>query len=437
LKSQFRGGVHPADSKDTDKEAVKTLPLLELYLVSLSQHIGSPAEPIVSAGDKVLKYQEIAKPTGFISASLHAPTSGTVKAVEPSPHPSGRLIPAIVIESDGEDREFDISTNSDPNLEKGPEVWNDMVKNAGIVGMGGAAFPTHVKLSPPDDKPIELMIANGIECEPYLTADHRLMLESPELVAVGLRLTMEMVGAKKAIIGVEANKPDAIETFRSFDLPPDVEVAELPVMYPQGAEKQLIYALLGKEVPKGGLPMDVGVVVQNVGTLAAICEAVTKGKPLVERIMTLGGSVPAGPGNYLARIGTPLSDIVEQTGGMKGPAARIVSGGPMMGQAMTSFESPVLKGTSGLLVFGPGEMKALNQRACIRCGACVRVCPVSLMPQTLGNMVEWNIFDVLEQNHINDCIECGCCAYVCPSDRNMVQFIRQGKAEIITRGQKG
>ncbi|MFV1957002.1 MAG: electron transport complex subunit RsxC [bacterium] len=434
MKGQFKGGVHPAESKDTNKEAVKVLQLLELYMVSLSQHIGAPAEPIVSAGDKVLKYQEIARSTGFISASLHAPTSGTVKAIEPSPHPSGRLIPAIVIESDGEDREFDISTNSDPDLKKGPEAWKEMVRNAGIVGMGGAAFPTHVKLSPPDDKPIELMIANGIECEPYLTADHRLMLENPELVVAGLRLTMEMVGAKKAIIGVEANKPDAIETFLSLDLPPDIEVAELPCMYPQGAEKQLIYALLGKEVPAGGLPMDVGVVVQNVGTLAAIYDAVTKGKPLVERIMTLGGSVPAGPGNYLARIGMPLSDVVEQTGGMRGPAARIVSGGPMMGEALSSLESPVLKGTGGLLIFGAGEMRPLKQRACVRCGACIKVCPSALLPHKLGTMVEWSVFGELEGFHINDCIECGCCAYVCPSDRNLVQYIRHGKAEIMTRG---
>lgn len=434
MKGQFRGGVHPADSKDTNREAIKTLELSELYLVSLSQHIGAPAEPTVSAGDRVLKYQEIARPTGFISASLHAPASGTVKAIEPSPHQTGRAIPAIVIEPDGDDEEFDISRNSDPGLEQGPEAWAEMVMNAGIVGMGGAAFPTHVKLSPPEDKPIELMVANGIECEPYLTADHRLMLETPDLVVAGLKLTMEMVGAKKAVIGVEANKPDAVETFRAMDLPPEIEVAELPVMYPQGAEKQLIYALLGKEVPTGGLPMDVGVVVQNVGTLAAIYQAVTMGKPLVERVMTLGGSVPKDPGNYLARIGTPLSDIVEQTGGLNGPAARLVSGGPMMGQALSSLESPVLKGTSGLLIFGPGEMKALNQRACIRCGACVRVCPASLMPQTLGNMVEWDIFDYLEENHIYDCIECGCCAYVCPSDRNLVQFVRQGKAEIMQRG---
>lgn len=436
MRGRFRGGVHPSESKYTSSEAVQDLELSELYRVSLAQHIGAPAEPVVAVGDRVLKYQEIARPTGFISASLHAPTSGTVKAIEPSPHPSGRAIPAIVIEADGQDELFDTSPFSDPDLAKGPQAWKEAVKNAGIVGMGGAAFPTHVKLSPPDDKPIEVVIANGIECEPYLTADHRLMLENPEAVAAGLSLTMEMVGAKRAVIGIEANKPDALLEMQSLDLPPGIEVAQLPVMYPQGAEKQLIYALLGREVPTGGLPMDVGVVVQNVGTLAAINETVTTGRPFVERIMTLGGSVPSGPGNYKVRIGTALSDVVEQTGGLKGPAARILSGGPMMGQALSSLESPVLKGSSGLLIFGPGELRPLRQRACIRCGACIRACPVSLLPHILGNMVEWDLFDDLKDFHINDCIECGCCAYSCPADRNLVQFIRQGKAEIMTRGHK-
>jgi len=435
VRGRFRGGVHPADSKYTSSEAVKDLELSKIYCVSLAQHIGAPAEPTVAIGDRVLKYQEIARPSGFISASLHAPTSGTVKAIEPSPHPSGRAIPAIVIEPDGRDEAFDTSPLADPGLTKGPQVWKEAVKGAGIVGMGGAAFPTHVKLSPPDDKPIEVVIANGIECEPYLTADHRLMLEAPEAVAAGLSLTMEMVGAKKGIIGIEANKPDAVQKMQSLDLPPGVEVARLPVMYPQGAEKQLIYALVGQEVPSGGLPMDVGVVVQNVGTLAAINEAVTTGRPLVERIMTLGGSVPAEPGNFRVRIGTALSEVVENSGGLKGPAARIVSGGPMMGHALSSLASPVLKGTSGLLIFGPGELRPLRQRACIRCGACVRACPASLLPHTLGNMVEWDLFDELKDFHINDCIECGCCSFSCPADRNLVQFIRQGKAEIMTRGQ--
>jgi len=302
--------------------------------------------------------------------------------------------------------------------------------------MGGAAFPTHVKLSPPEDKFIDLVIANGVECEPFLTADHRLMLESPQEILGGLALSMEIVGAKRGVVAIEANKPDAVEVMKQADLPEGVTVEVLPVMYPQGAEKQLIQALTGKEVPTGGLPMDVGVVVQNVGTLSAINRAVRVGKPLTERVMTLGGSLPQGPGNYLVWLGTPLSHLVEQTGGLKGPASRIINGGPMMGQALSGLESSVTKGTSGLLLFGPGELKQPRQRACVRCGACIRVCPASLMPHTLGSMVEFQLFDQLKEFNITDCIECGSCAYACPAGRNMVQFIRQGKAELLATAGK-
>lgn len=433
MKKMFVGGVHPHDHKDTREDAIQKLPLAGEVRLSLAQHIGTPAKPIVSAGDRVLKYQTVAAPSGYVSAPIHSPTSGTVKGVEPSPHTTGRLIPAVVIEPDGEDEALDTSRSADPDLTAGPEAWKEMVRDAGIVGMGGAAFPTHVKLSPPEDKPIDLIVANGVECEPYLTGDHRLMLEEPESIISGLRLAMEMVGAKRAVVGIEANKPDAVDKMGSVDLPEGFEVAVLPVMYPQGAEKQLIYALTGREVPSGGLPMDVGVVVQNVGTLAAIHEAVTFGRPFVERVVTLGGSLPKGPGNYRVAVGTPLSHIVESTGGLTGPAAKIINGGPMMGTALAGLDSTVTKGTSGLLLFGPGDFRELRSRACVRCGACVRGCPASLMPHTLGNMVEWDLFDGLPDFYINDCIECGCCTYVCPADRDMVQWIRQGKAELVAR----
>jgi electron transport complex protein RnfC len=411
----FVGGVHPHDHKDTREAGIQELPLPGEIRLSLSQHIGAPAKPIVSAGDRVLKYQVVAEASGYVSAPIHSPTSGTVKAIEPSIHTTGRFIPAVVIEPDGEDEALDTLSNADPELTKGPEAWKKMVGEAGIVGMGGAAFPTHVKLNPPEDKPIDMVVANGVECEPFLTADHRLMLEDPESILSGLRLALRMVGAEKAVVGIEANKPDAVDRMRSMDLPEGFEVSVLPVMYPQGAEKQLIYALTGREVPSGGLPMDVGVVVQNVGTLAAIHEAITLGRPFVERVMTLGGTLSKGPGNYRVAVGTPLSHIVENTGGMTGPAARIINGGPMMGTALASLESTVTKGTSGLLLFGPGDFRELKSRACIRCGACVRGCPASLMPHTLGAMVEWDLFDGLPEFHINDCIECGCCTYVCPA----------------------
>ena len=433
MKRQFHGGVHPHYHKETRDLAIRSIPLPGELAVSLSQHIGAPARAIVSKGDRVLKYQPIAEPSGFVSAGLHAPVSGTVKGVKPMLHPSGRFIPAILIEPDGLDEAEDTSRHADPGLEKGPEAWKEMVRNAGVVGMGGAAFPTHVKLNPPEDKPIDLVVANGIECEPFLTADHRLMLEDPDPIIGGLRLTMEIVGAGRVIVAIEANKLDAAEKIRSMDLPPGCEVAVLPVRYPQGAEKQLIFALTGRQVPSGGLPMDVGVIVQNVGTLAAIHQAVTMGRPLVERVMTLGGTLPKGPGNYLVAVGTPLSHIIETTGGLQGPAARIISGGPMMGLPLSGFESSMTKGTSGLLVFGARDFRELKPRPCVRCGSCVRACPANLLPYTLGNMVEWDHFHDLEEYHIKDCIECGCCTYICPADRNLVQYIRQGKAELLAR----
>lgn len=431
MANRFRGGVHPDDSKHTSKQAISGLQPAERLILSLSQHIGAPSRPEVSVGDRVLKYQPIASPGGFVSMALHAPTSGTVKAIEPAPHPSGRLVTAIIIEPDGLDEALDLTDKADPELARSPENWKETIRDSGIVGMGGAAFPTHVKLSPPEDKPINMIVANGVECEPYLTADHRLMLESPDEILGGLFLAMEILGAKKAVVAIEANKPDAAEIMGKADLPEGVTVEVLPVMYPQGAEKQLIQALTGWEVPTGGLPMDVGVVVQNVGTLAAMDQAVKEGRPMVERVMTIGGPLPNGPGNYRVSIGTPLSHVVEQTGGLKGPAARLINGGPMMGQALAGLDSPVTKGTSGLLAFGPGELRTLRQRACIRCGSCISVCPSSLLPHTLGSMVEFQLFDQLREFNITDCIECGSCAFVCPADRNMVQFIRQGKAELL------
>ena len=427
----FRGGVHPREGKELScSKPIQTAPLLDKYYVILHQHIGAPPKLLVKTGDNVKKGQMLAESGGFVSAPVHSPTSGKVKTVE-WPGPSGTNMDAVEITADGND-EWDVSVKHDPNWDKltGDDI-NKRIANAGIVGMGGAAFPTFVKLSPPPDKKIDTLILNGAECEPYLTADHRLMLEEPEKVVTGAQLLAKVLNVKKIYIGIEKNKSDAIEKLIIESEKRNVVVVPLRVRYPQGAEKQLIYAITGKEVPSGKLPMDVGCVVQNVGTAAAVRDAVIDNIPLIERVTTVTGSTVCNPGNWKFRVGTPLSKVLELVGGINKQPAKILLGGPMMGMSQYSLDVPIMKNASGVLLLAKEEIAQYSSHPCIRCGRCVDVCPMSLMAGTLSLMIESENFDLAEYTNVMDCIECGSCAYVCPALRPLVQHMRRGKAEVI------
>ena len=429
-KSYRKGGVHPSERKHfTVGKAIERMALPKEAVIPLLQHTGAMCEPEVRAKDEVLAGQRVGKSTGFISAPVHASVSGTVRAVEPRLHPSGRMVPCVVIESDGEDRWVEL--RDDPDYANfSPDEIRAIVSDAGVVGMGGAAFPTHVKLSPPENKPIDTVILNGAECEPYLTGDHRLMLERTEDALAGLRIIMHVLGVKRAFVAIENNKQDAFEAFEALlKGEADIEPVLLRVLYPQGAEKQLIKTLLDREIPSGGLPMDVGALVHNVGTALAIYEAVRFGKPLVERVTSVTGGAVVNPKNLLVRIGTSLADVIEECGGTNGAPAKVVLGGPMMGVAQASLDVPLVKATSGVLVLERQEVVERVEKQCIRCGSCLRACPMMLMPNMLGDLAEHGMYDRLGEYNIFDCIECGSCTYVCPTDRRLVQWIRFGKLQ--------
>lgn len=427
----FDGGIHPvSDGKALSCNApITTPPLLDKYRVLVSENIGKPPKPVVKAGDLVMKYQLIAKADGFVSANLHSPTSGKVLGVIDVPGAAGVSVPAIEIESDGRDEPCEPMEALDWRQGDQKELLK-RIADAGLVGMGGAAFPTHVKLSVPPDKSVDTLILNGAECEPYLTADHRLMLESPELVLEGAAISAKILNVKNVYIGVEANKVDAIEALSRRASEFGVKIATLKVQYPQGSEKQLIMAITGRKVPTGGLPMDAGCVVQNVGTAAALTTAVRYGRPLIERVTTVTGEVVKKPGNWLLRIGTPVIKAVEFAGGVSAEPGKLILGGPMMGFAQKSFDVPVAKNTSGILLLPVEYAMNYISSGCIRCGRCVEGCPMNLVPCLLGNAVEAERFDLAAQNHVMDCLECGSCAYVCPAHRPLVQHMRRAKAEI-------
>lgn len=433
----FKGGIHPAYNKElTSRKNIRVMPPPEEVIVPLKQHTGAPCKPLVKKGDRVCKGQKIGDAEAFVSAPVHAPVSGTVTAVEPRLHPLGGKVTSIVIANDGEER-------TDPGIqppgtleELDADTIKKIVREAGIVGLGGAAFPTHVKISPPPDKKIDTLILNGCECEPYLTCDHRIMVEQAEDVVYGARILLKALGIERAYIGVEENKPDAIAALRqAASKYPGIEVVPLQIKYPQGAEKQLITAITGKEVPAGGLPMDVGVVVNNTGTAAAIARTIKTGMPLIERVVTVSGEGIEEPQNLLVRLGTRLSDVVAAAGGFRGTPKKVIMGGPMTGITQFDLNVPVIKGTSGILVFTKLKTATLPG-PCIRCGRCVDVCPAFLLPGTLARLAKAGMYDEAVDYGLLNCIECGSCSYICPANRFLVQTIKAAKQEVQARRSK-
>ncbi len=425
--------MHPPDYKISAGKAIETLPLPKSVFIPVAQHIGAPAIPLVKRGEEVKTGQIIAKSSSFVSTNIHSSVSGKVKRVDFSADSSGYPKQGVLIDVDGDewmegiDRSEDLVKDFDLT---GKEII-DKIQEAGIVGLGGATFPTHVKLVPPKGMKADVLLINGVECEPFLTSDHRLMLEKADEILVGTRLLMKALGVEKAVIGIENNKPDAIEllTKKTKDTEA-VNVQALKVKYPQGGEKQLIKAVTGKEVPSGGLPIAVGAVVSNVGTAFAVYEAVQKNKPLIERVVTVTGKEVENPLNLKVRIGTPIQELIEAAGGLPESTGKIISGGPMMGRAIQSTGVPVTKGTSGILLMPEREAKRNEAITCIRCSRCVSVCPMGLEPYLLKKLSEKQIFDRAEEDKIMDCIECGSCSFTCPSSLPLLDYIRYGKKEV-------
>ena len=430
----FKGGIHPDYKKEnTEGMPIEVLPTPNRVVIPLQQHIGAPCMPVVEVGDRVKKGQLLGEAQGFVSANIHASLSGEVEMVGPYNHPTGSPVEAVVIISDGQE-EWHPEVAPVGDLEElTPEEIRRAVWNAGIVGMGGAAFPGHVKLeTPPGKPPVDTVIINGAECEPYLTADHRLMLERPKDVLYGLKLMMKALKAEVGIIGVEENKPDAVETMeKTVEGEENIRVALLQTKYPQGAEKMLIYSTTRREVPSGGLPLDVSVINHNVGTSVAVTEAVCQGKPLVERIVTYTGLGVNNPGNLKLRVGTLLKDVIKDRSGLREETCRVIIGGPMMGLAQTTDDVPVLKGTSGILALTREEIGSPAADAdCIKCGRCVEVCPIHLAATLIAHSSKYGLINRAERYHAMDCIECGSCSFICPSGIPITQLIREAKAKI-------
>lgn len=432
-KQTFKGGVHPPEYKElAEHQAIEVLPLPQLVIIPVQQHLGAPAQPIVNVGDEVKTGDKVCEAKGYVSVPSHASISGKVKAIEKRPHPVGGEVLSIVIESDGHD-ESSSSIAPIPNyLAQDVDDMKKKIQEAGLAGMGGAAFPTHVKLSPPADKSIDTFILNGAECEPFLTADHRLMLERPNEILEGVRIIMKILGCKAGYIAVEKNKPDAIALMQKLlsKSGDDIKVIALNVKYPQGAEKQLIKAITNRKVPAGGLPMDVGCLVHNVGTAKAIFDAVSSNRPLYERVVTVTGKGIKQPKNLLVRIGTPFQNLIDFCGGFTEDTIKIINGGPMMGISQFTLDVPVTKGTSGILLLTEKEAEIAEPGPCIRCARCVDICPMNLLPNTLAKLVEYNKFEEAHKLGVLDCIECGSCAFICPSKIRHIHLFKFGKYEV-------
>ena len=435
LKTFSKGGVHPEENKISHDSPIQVQPIPKTVSILLGQHIGKPASPVVSRGDEVKVGTLIAQADGFVSANIHSSVSGKVKKIETILDASGYQKPCITIQCDGED-------TWEETIDRTPEIVRDIklsseeiiqrIAECGIVGMGGATFPTNVKLMPPKDATPECVIINGAECEPYLTADHRTLLERGEEVLIGLQILMKSVGVTKGYVAIENNKRDAIDKLTQLaSSMPGIEIVPMKVKYPQGGEKQLIDTVLKRRVASGKLPVTEGAIVQNVGTALAVYEAVQKHKPLVERVVTVTGKAVKNPCNLLVRIGTPLSELIETAGGMPRSTAKLVSGGPMMGKAVYSDEIPVAKGTSGVLMLLEEDTKRRPMRNCIRCAKCVGACPMGLNPAFLMRDTVYKDWEALESNHVYDCIECGSCSFICPANRPLLDHIRIGKGRVM------
>jgi electron transport complex protein RnfC len=435
----FRGGIHPDERKGTSGSAIREIPLPPLLYIPLQQHIGAPAQPIVKVGQHVLKGELIAEPDGMISAPVHASSSGEVVAIaeQTAPHPSGLPVRCIVIATDGKDEWAPTPESSqDPSMHEEPEAIARRVAQAGIVGMGGAAFPSAVKLSLGQQRHVGTLIINGGECEPYLTCDDRLMQERAEQICHGIRLMLTAIGGDRALVAIESNKPRALKAMREAgEACAGVEVVSVPTRYPMGSEKQMIQALTGKEIPAGGRSADIGVVVHNVATAYAVQEAVELGRPLVSRIVTVSGSQVEHPGNLEVPIGTPASHLVEHSGGLISKPARLVLGGPMMGITIPHLDVPIVKGTNGLLALSQDEIEARTPGPCIRCGRCVQACPVGLVPLQMAAHTRAGDIGGAADRGLADCISCGSCSFVCPASIPLTQYFNFGKGELAARAQ--
>lgn len=434
----FKGGIHPYEGKELtmDKPIETYLPKGEL-VYPLSQHIGAPAKPVVKKGDRVLVGQRIAEAGGFVSAHIHASVSGTVKNIEPRLTASGTKVESIIIENDGE---YEVMERPAPGN------WQEMdrkdllavIQDAGIVGMGGAGFPTHVKLSPKNPDSIDYIIVNGSECEPYLTSDYRRMLEEPEKVVTGLEIVLHMFPQASGIIAIEDNKPEAIRIMKEQTADhPKIQVNVMKTKYPEGAERQLIYANTGRYINSGMLPADAGCIVHNVDTVTAIYKAVVEGVPLIDRIITISGDDIVDPKNFKVLLGTSLQELIEAAGGyLDGEPEKIISGGPMMGKAMFSTEVPAVKGSSAVLCMKKDEVAACEPSNCIRCGRCVAVCPGRVNPTKLASLAEHGKLDAFVEQDGMECCECGCCSYVCPAKRHLTQTIAATRKAILAGRKK-
>ncbi|MBN2464548.1 electron transport complex subunit RsxC [candidate division WOR-3 bacterium] len=432
----FRGGVHPHESKEgTEHKPVEVLPLPARVFIPLSQHTGAPSKAVVQKGSEVKTGTLIGEPAGRISAATHASVSGTVAEITDLPHPlTGRRGPTVVIDSDGTDTPDDAIKERDYSGFANEQIV-ETLRLSGVVGLGGAAFPTYFKLTPPKEKPIDTLLINGCECEPFLTADHRLMLEHPAEIVEGVAIMSRVLGVKNVLIVIEDNKPDAVKVMADAASSSGFKVKKLKTKYPQGAEKQLIKAVIRREVPSGGLPMDVGCVVQNVGTALAVHDALRYNRPLYERVTTVTGPAISEPKNLRVRVGTPVKNLIDFCGGYSAEVGKLVMGGPMMGIAVSTDEVPVLKGTSGVLVLDrPATVFA--EHDCIRCGRCIEACPMGLAPLRLNNLIRRGKLEQAKAEHVKDCIECGCCAFACPAKIRLVHQFKYAKSELAAMERK-